>query len=328
LTIFWEEMVELVELVNRSPAPLRAYEFEEWSSDLKGICGNFAPQRYERSDAVFGTVRVEDAAGIGVAQVANNLGAVVRDHQHIRSDYGENLFLLIQLEGFCGIEQRGLQSRLDPGDCVLVDSANPSIFHFNGNFSNHLSVHMPRQLLYAGQPLGIEIARRLGAADPMSAMLRALVAKLLSIGAEDRRAPHLRQLLFDTTRQAFATVDELEMPAPSHSSGARLEIVQILIDRHLTEENLTPRWLAKRLGVSLRTLQDDFSVLGTTATSHIRMQRLNLARDQLRQMRGAEERPNIAEIAYSSGFNDISYFNRCFRQAFDCSPKDVLHADG
>ncbi len=38
--------------------------------------------------------------------------------------------------------------------------------------------------------------------------------------------------------------------------------VDMLIDEHLTEDYLTPQWLAARLGLSLRTLQDDMAAQG------------------------------------------------------------------
>ena len=314
----------LVEFAEPGLAPSRQFKFDEWSSTLKSICGNFQPQRFNRSDTVTGMVRVSNAAGMDLAQVANNLDQVRREQSDIRSDYGENLFLLIQLDGVCGIEQHGRQSVIAPGDCMLVDSSAPSVFHFGGRYSNHLSVHLPRQLIYSEKSAALDISRHLESADPMSTMLRALVAKLVKTDANDKRAPHLRQLLFDTTRQAFASDDELSLPPVAESSGGRLEIIQILIDRHLTEENLTPRWLASRLGISLRTLQDDFSAMGTTASSLIRMRRLYLARDHLVHSKDGSAKPNIANVAYSTGFSDISYFNRCFRKVFACTPKDML----
>lgn len=305
-------------------SPARPLAFEDWTSRLQSVCGNYHPNAFEHGEIVTGYVELLRAGGVEIAHIANDIGNVRREAEDIRRDYGENLFLLIQLQGCCGIEQKGRQSVIGPGDCILIDSSKPSVFHFGGHFSNHLSVHMPRQLLFSRQAQPLEVSRRIDADDPMSAMLSALVAKLAATDAGDKRAPHLRQLLFDTTRQAFATDDEVESFPRTDSSGARLEIVQILIDRHLTEENLTPRWLAAKLGISLRTLQDDFNEIGTTATSLIRMRRLHLARDQLVQHRHDGDRLNIANVAYSAGFNDISYFNRCFRQVFDCTPKEVV----
>lgn len=265
------------------------------------------------------------AGGLDIAHVANDLHCVRRDRQDIRRDYGENLFLLLQLEGVCGVEQNGSRSIIAPGDCILVDGASPSLFQFGGGFSNHLSVHLPRQALVPCGSPDIAVSRRLAAGDPLSVMLQALVAKLLRTAAADRRAPPLRELLFKAIREAFAADEVGSPPAVVDGAAQRLELAEFLIDRHLTEPELTPHWLARRLGVSLRTLQADVAVLGTTPTALIRTRRLDLARRRLAQRRPAAGRPvTVAEIAYASGFNDISYFNRCFRQAFGCAPTELL----
>ncbi|WP_246621818.1 MULTISPECIES: helix-turn-helix domain-containing protein [Rhizobium] len=315
-----QQMVEFGALI---PKQWPVTPVDDWTDQLKSICGSFNSRRVE-CKVVTGSATIMDAGGLELAQVANDLDIIHRDFIDIKRDYGENLFLLLQLEGTCGIEQRGRQSIIAPGDCILVDSSAPSIFHFGGHFSNHLSVHLPRQLIVAGKAAQVEISRRLEAEDPMSAMLRALVAKLIRTDAQDKRAQNLRELLFSATRQAFAMDEDPDQSFPVDSPGGRLEIVQILIDRHLTDEHLTPQWLADKVGISLRTLQDDFSALGTTATSLIRLRRLHLVHEQLLQMKNGPSAPTIAEVAYSAGFNDISYFNRCFRKAFDCSPKDIL----
>ena len=317
--------MHLANIEKRHSQPWEIVPLDDWSHRLTSVCGQFRPSACEGARQVKGTVGLTDAAGVEIVQVANDLDRVERDSDDIRRDYGEHLFLVMQLEGSFGVEQFGRQTVISPGDCILVDSSSPSRFFFRGAFSNHLSVHLPRQLLYADKSMPVAVARRLGAEDPMSTMLRALVDKLLAIDSQNPRAPHLRDLLFNATRQAFALEGETLAPAHSDSAGGRLEILQVLIDRHLTSDSLTPKWLARRLGVSLRTLQEDFSELGTTATSLIRLRRLNLARERLAHTRGSANAPTIAEIAYNSGFNDISYFNRCFKKAFNCSPKDVLN---
>jgi AraC-like DNA-binding protein len=53
------------------------------------------------------------------------------------------------------------------------------------------------------------------------------------------------------------------------------------------------------------------------------MRRLHYARDQLSLVREGTD-TTIAEVAYNSGFNDISYFNRCFKKIFSCSPKTIV----
>src|SRR3954447_2195846 len=156
----------------------------------------------------------------------------------------------------------------------------------------------------------------------MSMMLRALVAKILQTPLTHQRGSELRHLLLQVTRQAFAADGPGTQLCSTERVSGRLELAQVLVDRHLTAEWLTPQWLANRLGVSMRTLQEDFSAAGTTLTSFIRDRRLRLARDRLVEKQLGAAGGTIADIAFSSGFNDISYFNRCFKKAFDCSPKD------
>ena len=124
---------------------------------------------------------------------------------------------------------------------------------------------------------------------------------------------------------AFVTGGGETALAPvSDSASKRLEIVDILIDRHLTDAELGAKWLATQIGVSIRTLQEDFQGLGVTCTTVIRDRRLRLARERIEQIREAGSKETIAEVAYSTGFNDISYFNRSFKELFACAPRDLL----
>lgn len=317
--------MQLQEFSPWTPAIWGQCALETWRDSLQSVCGRYHPSVRQAGAPVTGGVVLMDAAGIDIVQVATDVEVVRRTQEDVRMEFGEHFFLLVQLEGVCGVEQQGRQSVIAPGDCILVDSSLPSNFYFSGRFSNHLSVHLPRQLLLAQKPNELDISRRLSAEDPMSTMLRAVVAKILQTSSAHRHAGALRQLLFQATRQAFAA-DGPEDLAPRDRSCGRLELAQLLVDRNLTDERLTPQWLARRLGVSLRTLQDDFSTLGATATSFIRDRRLRLARDRLADMQRGGPVTTIADVALACGFNDISYFNRCFKKAFDCSPKDVSRA--
>jgi AraC family transcriptional activator of tynA and feaB len=313
----------LVEFRDWRPTTATELPVEEWESRLQSVCGRFHPNPTTGAKLVTGDVGVQVASGFEMARVSSNLNTVSRDHKDIRLDFGENLFLLIQLEGRCGVEQNGRQAIIGPGDCVLLDSSTPLVIFIEGRFSDHLSVHLPRQLLLSGQDTDHEIARRLGAEDPMSAVLRSLVAKLVQTNDDTTRAQPLRQLLFQATRQSFAP-DPGTRPMLANSSHGRLEAAQVLIDRYLTEDFLSLDWLAGRLGVSARTLQLDFNRIGATVTGLIRTRRLLLARDRLLEMRHTAREANISQIAYAAGFNDISYFNRSFKEAFRQSPGDFL----
>jgi AraC-like DNA-binding protein len=315
--------MQLHEFSSWMPERWESAPLDEWREQLRSICGRYSPLVSKDTSIVTGGVSLFDVAGTEIVQVATDVDEVRRDRRDIRLDHGDHLFLLLQLEGSCGIEQQGELNVVSPGDCILADSSLPMTFYFNGRFSNHLSVHLPRQLLLAEKSTRIEISRKVQAQDPMAVILRALVAQQLRTGIDHKRAAQLRQLLLHATRTAFSAESPDNFAPANERTRNRLELAQILVDRHLTEDFLVPQWLAARLGISMRTLQEDFNTIGETVTSFIRDRRLRLARDRLVDMQLGGDGTTIADIAYSSGFKDVSYFNRCFKRAFDCSPKDV-----
>ena len=99
--------MEIATLAKHAASHHAPLTFDDWTSRLQGICGRYHPERFDRQAVVIGHVGVLQAGGIDVAHIANDLGSVRREAEDIRRDFGENLFLLIQLEGSCGIEQRG-----------------------------------------------------------------------------------------------------------------------------------------------------------------------------------------------------------------------------
>ena len=315
-----------MELLNNqalTPGAWATVSYDRWVSDLQSICGSFNPKTMEHGKTVTGAARRIDVCGMEFAHVSNDLDRVHRDWQDIRRDASDHLFLITQLEGSCGIEHVGQQAVLNAGDCILVDSTRPTTFYFGGNFSNHLSLHLPRQLMYSESQVEFEIARRLEAHDPMAMMLRALVAKIMATAEADARSANLRQLLFEATRQAFASSGDV-ISSLNDSAARRLQLMDMLIDRHLTDSALSAKWLATRIGVSMRTLQQDFQGIGVTCTTVIRDKRLRLVREKIQQIKEQKGGRSIAEMAYAAGFNDISYFNRSFKDLFDCAPTDLL----
>lgn len=91
--------------------------------------------------------------------------------------------------------------------------------------------------------------------------------------------------------------------------------------RKYVEENIetkvTAETLAKELALSLRQLQRIFKdELDTTPTSFITLIKLEKAADMLKSGR------NVTEAAFSTGFNDSSYFSRVFKKYFGVSPSD------
>ncbi len=97
-----------------------------------------------------------------------------------------------------------------------------------------------------------------------------------------------------------------------------LEKIQGVLDLKLTESLFNIEEFSKSVGLSRMQLHRKLKALtGLSATEFIRSQRLKLATDLLKKS-GA----NVSEIGYTVGFNDPSYFAKCFKEAYGCSPSD------
>ncbi len=82
--------------------------------------------------------------------------------------------------------------------------------------------------------------------------------------------------------------------------------------------------IAGSAGISASTCLRLFSdVLGATPVRYLIRHRLEKAAEELKRMDGR----TISEIAYSCGFSDASYFNRCFRKAYGMTPSEYMALD-
>jgi signal transduction histidine kinase/AraC-like DNA-binding protein/ActR/RegA family two-component response regulator len=138
-----------------------------------------------------------------------------------------------------------------------------------------------------------------------------LLAQVAGLLAQRRR-------LRDRFRQGEAVP-----PATAPAEPSPLDLLlRPLIEARLTQPGFGPEALADAAGLSYhqlyRALRDE---LDTTPTRFIRTVRVECAAELLRSGAGS-----ITEIAYSVGFESLSYFRRAFRERFGTSPSDHLAA--
>jgi len=97
----------------------------------------------------------------------------------------------------------------------------------------------------------------------------------------------------------------------------RVKMVKEYINDHFTE-NLTLPQIADMIGMSPSSFSRFFKQrTGKTLTSYITDIRLGVAARAL-----VDSTQNISEICYSSGFNNLSNFNRAFKEKRGMSPKE------
>ncbi|WP_424987321.1 response regulator [Flagellimonas alvinocaridis] len=97
-----------------------------------------------------------------------------------------------------------------------------------------------------------------------------------------------------------------------------IQRLETVMDAELTNPDFTTDDFASRMNLSRMQLHRKLkSLLGVSATEFVRNERLKAASELLKN-----PKLSIAEVAYSSGFNEATYFSKCFKDVYGLSPSD------
>jgi AraC-like DNA-binding protein len=159
--------------------------------------------------------------------------------------------------------------------------------------------------IFAGHSPYIDLARR----------------HLVQLGAEGASlSESATALLMENVCNLLALAGAYDVPTSRMEADLQIEAMLTFCRQHLHDPALSPQMVADHLGISLRTLHLRFRRFGSTFGRWVLENRLQACRTALRD--ASQRALNISEIAYRWGFNDLSHFNKTFRQRFDCTPSE------
>jgi len=102
--------------------------------------------------------------------------------------------------------------------------------------------------------------------------------------------------------------------------ASALEIVR-RIGTGFTRPSFGPVEVARAMGLSSRYVNELMQETGVSFAERVMELRLQKARGLLAAPPRTAMR--VSDIAYACGFNEVSYFNRCFRRRFGASPTQM-----
>jgi DNA-binding response OmpR family regulator len=121
-------------------------------------------------------------------------------------------------------------------------------------------------------------------------------------------------------RERFEAGAAVPPVAAAPTASALDQRLRPLVEARLHDPEFSPIALASAAGLSYhqlyRALRDE---LGSTPSRFIRTVRVECAAELLARRAGS-----ITEIAYSVGFESLSYFNRAFRERYGAAPSEHL----
>jgi AraC-like DNA-binding protein len=244
------------------------------------------------------------------------------------ADGDDDLCLVLPTHGIMEMNQIRSSALIGNGQAILISGAEAGKAVCSDGFS-HITLKIPRHELAARvSDIDGEIMRTLGT---NSGALRLLCGYLCSMRDEMADfSPDLRQLavthVYDLLAAAIgANRDTVDIVQARGVRAARTRDILAAIKSAFAEPSFSPQVLASRLRLSPRYVQDLLHETGTSFTERVLELRLQKARTML--CSGACNRLTVSEIAYACGFNEVSYFNRCFRRRFGAAPSHFRDRD-
>jgi AraC-like DNA-binding protein len=261
---------------------------------------------------------------IGVTQIKANIRRAVRTKQHVATDTRGDYLIGKMLNGVSSLlKQQGREAVRGAGQTMLYTNTEPlDAWHESAVAFRGASV--PRKLL-AERVAGFEdLLIQPLAPSPALVHLERYLSTLINeeAGADPALEQHIGAHLLDLIALTLgATGDSAELARMRGLRAARFREIVKEIKEGFSDPAFSAESVSRRLGVSPRYIRDVLQESGVGFTERVLELRLQQARTVLASSRS--DRLKISEIALTCGFNEVSYFNRCFRRRFGASPTQL-----
>jgi AraC-like DNA-binding protein len=270
-------------------------------------------------DGFFGDITCASYRDLRFASFASTAHEVVRTRSHIGRSRDDHYLVSLQRSGASRMFQGNDACELQPGDVGLVDGTRPFRVEFPERVDRVVAV-IPHAMLHSRAPwLGDRPLNRMAADNSLSGALRFYLERLASPAcSSDAEAAALTDNLCNIIALMTATTDRDRSAARHFPIQPGLDEMLATLRRHLADPDLSPRMLAERLQVSVRTVHKRFEDADTTFGQWVLDARLQACRRALDDPR--QSGFTISQIAFGWGFNDLPHFSKAFRARFGLSP--------
>jgi len=295
------------------PLSDRIEAWQKQGHDLLGDC----TVRYLRHRPFRGSLDGRKTGALEFAMFSSSPVSFLQKPPETIDSRSAHCVVIAQVKGTQKYAQNGTEVVLEPGDSTLIDSGRPWS-SCSSTDSARLYLRIPQSLINRLRIGSLPVAQVISGKTGMGATIFRLATSLYQEAAmlrpeQGTAALHAYIDMLATYYGWSSDVDMVQGPADLCSS------IHNFIERNLADPNLTPIFIAKAMGISVRHLHRVFSTTGHAVGDWIRDRRLDRCQKDLADPRFRGR--SITDIAFFWGFNDSAHFSHCFRDKFDMSAR-------
>ena len=192
------------------------------------------------------------------------------------------------------------------------------------NGATLILVHIPATEL-RGRLASVDdhLSRRFNANEHMSRLLVDLIRGVVDIFG-DRPPPNPEALATEVVSFIALTIGAEDRGAAMDVRNSRYHLRRRIFDfieKHLGDQDLSPKRIAASSRISLSYLYSLFNDDETTVGQFVQVRRLQRAYELL--VADQKGHRTVSEVAYEVGFKNVSHFSRTFSRQFRIAPRDV-----
>jgi AraC-like DNA-binding protein len=231
--------------------------------------------------------------------------------------------LAIPISGCMTLTQCGETKIVRAGEYVLLGQRGSTALSAAAGL-RLLMLHIPATEL-RGRLVSVEdhIGGRFCANERMTCLLVDLVKGIAELFA-DRAPPNPQALATEIVSFVALTLGAEDRGAAIDVRNTRYQLRRRIFDfieKHLGDQNLSPRKIAESSRISMSYLYSLFNDDETTVGQFVQVKRLQRAYELL--VADPKGHRTVAEVAYEVGFKNVSHFSRSFSRHFSIAPRDV-----
>jgi AraC-like DNA-binding protein len=264
-------------------------------------------------------VNARTVGAMAVSRIVSQSQTVMRTTHDIARAAGDVFFLNLPLTPGASAEQDGRETRLEPGDFVLVDSTRPFELRFERQFEQ-ISLTLPHESLAGLLAAPHEAtAVRVPGDQGVGAVASSAIQALARSGVPHDR--HAARALADHLAGLIAlSLGGVQAPPVPAGRSLLMQAALDEVERSLGDPVLGPSSAAERVGISTRYLHRLFAERGTSFGRWVLTRRLERCQRDLEDPQRIHW--TVAEIAFTHGFRDPSYFARAFKARHGQAPAE------